>query len=141
MHARACVCVSVCAWQADDCLLPALVSRTPIVFLCGSRKKKKKETPEIAPLHTDPVTLTAPLSEAHTRRQTHTQAHTHNPCISSPSDTRSARSPCCAACRHLSAHTHTGSHACLFKSARFPLPLRDCVCVLPASLRRLCGDS
>lgn len=33
--------VCMCVWQADDCLLPALVSRTPIAFLCGSRGKKK----------------------------------------------------------------------------------------------------
>lgn len=79
-------------------MLPALVSRTPIVFLCGSREKKReRETPEIAPLHTDPVTLLAALSDTHTCRERRTHIHTAFPLFS---EIFRAYDSGYAACRH-----------------------------------------
>lgn len=116
--------VCMCVWQADDCLLPALVSRTPIAFLCGSRGKKKNETPEIAPLHTDPLALAAELSKKHTHRQMHAQTTAF--CLQqTPLMLMTSVTPCV----HTSAHRFIHLHGCM------------CVCVSTVSLRRLCWNS
>ena len=147
-----CVCarVCVCGRQMIACCQLSFPGRRSHFFAAAG--KKKNETPEIAPLHTDPLTLTAALSEkhTHTKRQTHTQ--TLFPCVSSPPDIFNAYDPGSAVCTHLYLqavtpvfmHVHMcptfpSVHACV--SVCVCVRVHACVCVFPASLRRLCGDS
>lgn len=97
---------------------------------------EKNETPEIAPLHTDSLPLSAVLSEKHTHRH----ADTHTRSNSSPPDILSAYMTQVTLHVHSTLHAYRGAAG--FNAHLRPHTfLRELLCVYPASLRRLCGES